>query len=334
MARGLSEHGGIVSVDQIETQMSHASYFVRAIKSLVRACFVRRYDVVIYYGQAVSTLLMLRILCIRGPRLVPYVVEWPPSFSRTSWLLRLNDRYFCALLFRICCESIVISRFLEDKARNLASGRHRVLRVPILCDPKAIVNLAPQKRQYARPVISYCANLNNYSSDVRLVIEAVSQVGTSVDLVLIGQVSEAEKSSLDEFAKRVKLTGSLSFKRDLSQSDLFAEYRAASVLIAPLGDDDCSRARFPSKIADYLLSGTPIVIGPFGEPSFMLENRRSAYIATSHSADGYAEALRVALHDPSATQVGYAGRCVAIGSLNYSYHGNRIMQFLSAKGDF
>ena len=65
----------------------------------------------------------------------------------------------------------------------------------------------------------------------------------------------------------------------LDRPALLAAYRAAAALLIPLHDDLRSRARFPSKLGEYLAAGRPVVTSRVGEIERFLEDGVTAYIA-------------------------------------------------------
>jgi glycosyltransferase involved in cell wall biosynthesis len=141
-------------------------------------------------------------------------------------------------------------------------------------------------------------------------------------------VSRTDKEYLIKVAEKANYAESCIFMRDLSSDELMAQYRAASLLIAPLSNDDGSLARFPSKLADYLLSGRPVVTSRYGEAGYLLRHLKTAYLAESHSVEGYSQAITTALADPSSVSVGERGRDLALEQLSYEHHGKVISDFL------
>ena len=333
LSKGLSQEGCHVTVSRIAPQLRKISYLRRAFSSLIRIRKASSYDIVIYYGHAVTSLLLLGVVCAFRRSLIPYVVEWPIAIANRNLLLKINDILFCSLVFRVSQNAIVISRFLEKIAKKNNHSQYSVLRVPVLCDISTENTFVKHADPDGPRIITYCANLSSYFDDARLVIESVSRVGIRCELRLIGQVANGDKRVLERLASKVGLKDVV-FMSNLSRSQLFNSYLESDVLIAPLANDKASIARFPSKLADYLVSGRPVVVSAFGEPSFILENLKSAYIAKSHSPNGYAEALSTALLDPKSIDVGKAGRLVAIETLGYLRHCKIIRDFFQRSRRF
>ena len=61
----------------------------------------------------------------------------------------------------------------------------------------------------------------------------------------------------------------------ISDPELKHLQRNARCLLAPLENDDQSRARMPTKIAEYLMTGVPVVTSAIGEISSYLFDRKN-----------------------------------------------------------
>ena len=150
----------------------------------------------------------------------------------------------------------------------------------------------------------------------------------SLDLHLIGK-ADTRRGELLALAERCGSASRLVLD-DLFISDasLRSRYRGASVLLAPLRDDDRSRARFPSKVADYLLAGRPVVSSAVGEVGAYLRDGESAFLCTPGSASSLAEAVVRAVSHPEREAIAARGRDVALENFSLTVQGPRIVSWL------
>jgi glycosyltransferase involved in cell wall biosynthesis len=110
--------------------------------------------------------------------------------------------------------------------------------------------------------------------------------------------------------------------------ELYAQSRA---LLIPLFDDDRSRARFPSKIGEYLAAARPVVTTHVGEIDRYLTNGVNAYASVPGDAAAYAESIVEILDDPAAAaDVGRAGRRLAEERFHFSLHGASLYGFMES----
>lgn len=328
VARGLEEAGCAVTLSCDDPQRRR-SLVSRAVRSLRRVAVLPPCDVVLYYGQSAPTLLALALRCWSRP-MVPYLVEWPAAVPGRSRLSDLNAQIYCRLVFRMAQGAVVISQFLEDLALRRRPGLS-VLRVPVLCDPDDAAATTPSSNS-AVPQVTYCADLNGYIADALLVVESVAAVRRDIDLVLIGRADASTLSRLEERAERAGMSRLPRVLSGLPRDALNAQYARSSALMLPLDDSDRSRARYPSKLADYLMSGCPVVAAVVGEPGALLSDGETAYLVVGSTPSAYAAGIERALDDPSAKQVGINGQTLAKANLDYEQHGQRLAQFLEAVG--
>lgn len=296
-----------------------------ALRPRLDAWTANRRAVVVYYGRYPSVLFRLHRACARRSiPLVASVVEWRLAFDGQTLGQRLGDQVFHRALSRLD-GSMVISRWIEAEMRDTFHVTHPILRVPILADVDEWRDVVPHVAP--RPYAVMCADFDAYPEDARLVIEALAKV-PSLDLHLVGKAEErgAELLALaDRCGSRARVVLE---DRFISDASLRSRYRGASVLLAPLRDDDRSRARFPSKVADYLLAGRPVVSSPVGEIGAYLRDGESAFLCAPGSVQAFADAVARAVAHPEREAIAARGRAVALESFSLEVQGPRIVAWL------
>ena len=138
---------------------------------------------------------------------------------------------------------------------------------------------------------------------------AVAAEWDDVELVLAGESGEQE-ADLHALVDELDLGGRVRFRGALGQSELFAEYRRASVLCAPsrvLSDGD--RDGIPNVLVEAMACGLPVVAtGISGIPE-LVEDGVNGLLVAPDDADALAAAiLRVAGDRALAARLGAAGR--------------------------
>jgi glycosyltransferase involved in cell wall biosynthesis len=108
-------------------------------------------------------------------------------------------------------------------------------------------------------------------------------------------------------------------------------YGDASALLIPLFDDLRSRARFPTKIGEYLAASRPVVTTAVGEVERFFRDGETAFIAPPGDPGAYAAAVIAALDDPAAAAaVGRAGRRLAEKHFEFSRQAPALRAFLDS----
>jgi glycosyltransferase involved in cell wall biosynthesis len=229
--------------------------------------------------------------------------------------------------------AIAISRFLVEwiQAEGLRLGRRIVTcHTPILCD------MAEQSDSQVLPdsrtVTISCAS--EYFQTIAFALEAMKHVWRArpdFRVVVTGaHHPELYSKTLKDDTTGESLQEKVLFSGYLSRAALLRQYSASAALLIPLFDDEISRARFPTKVAEYLASGRPVVTTSVGEVSHYLTDRVTAYLGPPGCPKAYgAKILEVLSHPAEALLVGEAGRCVAMQHFHYANHSRALRAFFS-----
>jgi glycosyltransferase involved in cell wall biosynthesis len=221
--------------------------------------------------------------------------------------------------------AVSISAFLSSWARREAEalrGPFQLLEVPIIVD---MDEARPDSYPEDPPTVVF-AGAPQYDDTLRFVFDAMREVWLGFPecrLVVTGSnpadpaaqwlMRAASEGALDE---RVLVAGYL------SRADLLVQYSRAHALLIPLFDDVRSRARFPTKIGEYLASGRPIVTTSVGEMPRFFEDHASAFMCRPGDVRAYGAKVCEALADADrAARVGAAGREVARRFFHYELYG-------------
>jgi glycosyltransferase involved in cell wall biosynthesis len=147
--------------------------------------------------------------------------------------------------------------------------------------------------------------------------------------MLVGVSSSEDVQWTEDVIRRQGLSDSVSLLGFMDEDMLAKEYSTALALLAPLEDDEQSRSRFPTKIAEYLSSGRPVVTTPVGDlPLYLVDGQDVAY-ATSCAPREYAAAVLKLISDNQLLhQMGSSGRQVALSQFDFRPHGPQLMAFL------
>ena len=287
-------------------------------------------DAVLYYGRSSSELLQcLAVARAAGVAFGVIVVEWRLAYRDQTPAQVANDHAFVRAL-RLVDGAAVISRFLVDRVRPLLPEGAPVLRLPILAEPGAWQAATPAVRP--TPYAVLCTDFDSYPDDAVSVVRAATRLAPhSLELLFIGKASTATRRRLMDEARALPPGVSLTLMNDfVPEQELRAYYAGAAALVAPLPDDDRSRARFPSKLAEYLLSGRPVVSSMVGEVAEFLSDGESAFLGAAGDAADFARALQRALDHPEAAVIGEQGRAVALERFDHERLGPEIVAFVEA----
>jgi glycosyltransferase involved in cell wall biosynthesis len=306
--------------------------YLRALQAMRRLRLASRLDCVLLADGGwekwnVSTHLLLKWLSFLEIPVVREINELP---GRHGWLSdSLSDRLSHV---RGVDGIVAISGWLADWAEEESRRLHtdvRVITVPIVVDTEeqsaTVVTAEP-------PVFVYSVSAG-YVRDLAFVLRAMQRVWerhpqakllvTGMDPRQVAGVAKDERLDAEFGDGRIVACGYLD--RPL----LLSAYRAASALLIPLSDDLKSRARFPSKVGEYLASGRPVITCNVGEIDRFLHDRETAYVSSPGNVMAFARSMLAVLDDPSgAAAVGEAGRQLAGETFAYGPHAARLKMFM------
>jgi glycosyltransferase involved in cell wall biosynthesis len=291
----------------------------------VRAEVVPGRTVAMYYGRYSSVLLHVMAICRTfGVPLINFLVEWRLAFADQTLAQRGDDAIFHRALGWLD-GSLVISKHLETLLRARVPAGHRILRIPVLADPWAAGS--PPRGPHPRPYALLCADLDSYSEDARFAVDAVAGI-PGLDLVLVGKADTTHQALMEHARLRSCEPRLVICREFLSEDELRSLYAGAVALLAPLHDDDRARARFPSKLADYLSAGVPVVSNRVGEAAEWLEDGESAFLPPPDDVDAFRRAILQAWTHPERERVAARGQALATQVFHYQVQGEKVRSFL------
>ena len=229
---------------------------------------------------------------------------------------------------------VSISRFLTDWAREEAA-RHRV-RLPIAEVP-VLVDLSEQPHVRDLPMgdpLVVFAGSPWYSETVDFILRAMEYVWPRFPaccLVITG--ARPGDTRAESLAGQLRRNGAVAEGRVrvagyLTRDELLDLYQEARVLLVPLFDDVRSEARFPTKVAEYLASGRPVVSTCVGEMARLLTDGENVLMCPAGDAEQYGDRICALLADRElSTKVGAAGREYARAYFAYEGYGQLLIDF-------
>jgi glycosyltransferase involved in cell wall biosynthesis len=263
---------------------------------------------------------------------VPVIAELNELPGTATWLPQALSRRLSHLSG--VAGVIAISAGLADWATAEAAriGRRiQVVEVPIVVDvhEQEVVSHSQDSL-----IFVYSAS-NEYFRVVTFLLQAMQRVWIdhpSCNLTITGvKLETVARLAAQEGLDEAVADGRIVIAGYLDRRELLLLYRRASALLIPLVDDLGSRARFPSKIGEYLASARPVVTTAVGESQRFFLDAETAYVSPPGDLDAYAARMAEVLDDPShATAVGAAGRHIAEEYLHYALQGPRLASLVEA----
>lgn len=219
---------------------------------------------------------------------------------------------------------IAISGYLEawvDSEAERLKRDVKVLRLPILVDADEMGAASETTREGPFIVFACPAGRSRLFSLVAEAMQQVWEAGLKCDLVIVGPSRSHEENKWLTGIEGSSSYGSITWLGRVPRSDLLRLYREARALLLPLELELNSEARFPTKLGEYLASGTPVVATSLGELPSFLRDGETAYLVPPGSASIFGRRIADLLRDPDAArEVGRKGRELALSEFDYRQH--------------
>ena len=257
--------------------------------------------------------------------------EQPFVYEQDSSARRLEERLYTPVAYRLYDGIFVISEHLERYFASRVRRGARTLLVPILVDVERFAVGVPRSPDRPR-YIAYTGELSA-SKGVHDLVSAFAALATDFpDVTLRLSGSPNPTSYRDRLLALIRQLGigpRVEFLGTVPYQDFPRLLREAAALVVPHPRGTFSEAAFPTKLGEYLASGTPAVATRVGEIERYVHDRRDIYLTPPDDPDALAASLsHVLRHPEEAAQVGLRGRETARACFDYRVHGARLLDFI------
>lgn len=303
---------------------------LRAGRILVRDR--KEIDAVLLVTNHCLSILYFALLCKALGLLYLQEKSEMPFFSRVPRNIfeRVYQYLYKQHIYKLFDGILVISHSLYEYFQTRMRKTAKLLLVPIIVDPEEFLNQEKNSQQLS---IALCGALTESKDGVLTLIRAFKRISdkfNNLTLYLIGgTVGHKDEVQSRQLVRELCLESRVVFTGYVSKERLRSLMCNASVLAlakpSNLQADHC----FPSKLAEYLATGNPVVVTNTGEIPLYLQDGVNAFITEPDSDAAFARKLDFALSNPElAQEVGQRGRELALDTFNYRIHSRRIMKFI------
>ncbi len=288
--------------------------------------------VLLFTGHTVAVPLLNRIASFsRRAAMLFDACELPYVYEQDSLSRRMEEQLYTPYFYRVYDGFMVISECLERYFAARSRVDARMIRIPILVDVDRFA-LAPAGPRLERPYIAYTGALGD-SKGILDLVRAFSRVASrfpAVDLALSGSPPEGPyQDRVMRMAADLGIGGRVRMLGIVPNESFPTLLRNATALVMPHPKGVFSDAAFPTKLGEYLASGTPTVATDVGEVGRFVRDDVDVFLVPPDDPEALAARLASVLAGPShARAVGDAGQRTARREFDYRYHGRRLADFL------
>jgi len=314
---GLNLHGINAEICEIysvlfgKSLIHYFGHFICIFKTISILLSLKKDDVVIVYSENPYSFLF-KFLHKRA-RLFAELHEYPAYLIHKSISLkavRLSKSFEKNLIY---FEGLIACSYeLKRYYQNYTNRKCKYLVMPLLIDFKKFTCNSFEKEDY----IGYCGDFGNNKDGVPALIEAFSIISNkhnNYKLILAGGTNDTSAINfISSLIHRFKLEDRVVLTGVLNHNQMPEFLGKASVLALARPDNLQAKGGFPSKVAEYLASGRPVVLTKVGELDKYLTDNVNVFFSDSDKSEDFADCLdRVLSNYPTAIKVGESGREIA-----------------------
>ena len=281
-------------------------------------------DVIVGYGLSWMPLLFIRMgLCFSGVKLVLELNE-KPGTCYTNWLFdlyvlrKINYIMTVYVAFPLSDGFIVISRALEKYIQKFKSKNAKVVRIPVLVNVEdnvfvRVANIEPQK-----PFMLHAGALSDRKDGIINVFKAFARVckerNYSFHFYLTSKIAPRNVlSEINNIIELDSLENNVHFLGDIPAEDLFEFQKECSLIVINKPVNEQNIYNFPTKVAESLFLGIPIIASQVGELPFYLTDNVNSLLLKDDTSDSIVNKINLVLDSPQLIEkIVKAGRKTAV----------------------
>ena len=296
-----------------------------------------RVEAVLLYSDSLLEAALMHFAARRvGAVHVVDLCELPLHAQPEIGLRRMRMHFHNRTFFRWFDGVIAISEYLRRHALAHGPAGLAVTCAPVMVDTD---EFRPRNSSAdAAPAVMYCGMLNQAKDGVLSLMRAFARLAPDMGDVQLSLVGDAlEDSRIPEYraaAERLGIADKVRFAGNVEHGEIPALLSQATVLVLARPRTPQADAGMPTKVAEYLASGAPVVVTRTGEIASLLEDGVNAYLIPPSDESALDEALRYVLsHPEEARAVGRRGREFAVENLDHRVVGGHVAGFIAGLCD-
>ncbi len=180
--------------------------------------------------------------------------------------------------------------------------------------------------------IGYCGTMSNKKDGVIILIKSfikIMNIFPDMSLYLAGhEVPKDDYLMQKEYILKNNAHNRIRYVGALTKEEMPDFLSNADVLALARPQSKQAEGGFPTKLGEYLATGKPVCVTKVGEIDNYLIDNESAFMAEPDSVDSFADALKRALTDENASEIGRNGRNVAFENFNKDIQTKKLYDFL------
>jgi len=266
-----------------------------------------------------------------GAVLISEKSEYPFVYSKETVGKRLMRKFYERVVLKKVDGVIVISSFLKRYVERYVDDESRVLLIPIMVDSQLFLASKDGQEKKIKKII-YCGGWGHESEVCNLlrVFGEVSKKNSGWLLEIIGPLNYEQKNEdIKAIVDRYQIKEKIVFRGFIEHSKMPAALADGDVMVLIRKSGTFSEAGLPTKLAEYLSTGKPVVVNVNGDIDKYLIDNYHAYLVFSDSIEEFTARLEYVIANyEEAYKVGQNGRMVAVQMFDSNIQVKKIIAYV------
>jgi glycosyltransferase involved in cell wall biosynthesis len=288
----------------------------------------RKSDVLLIVDNRWYMIVCCKVFCILDRcKFVLEISEFPFVFATKGGLYKVYRKLYVKYIFKLFNGLIVISDSLFEYFEEKISRKAKQIIVPIITNTNNFKYTTNNSGE-----IVYTGALNQFKDGILDLLQGYTifnKKNPGKKLVLMGDLNVSpNKDEVVAFIDQNKMQNDIEITGYVDRPVMIERMRNAAVLALAKPMNKQSEHCFPTKIAEYLSTGKPVLTTITGSIPQYLTDREDSFLTDPNDPDHLAETLSDIFSDyQKAAIVGQKGRELALNEFDYSKQVDRIVVF-------
>lgn len=224
--------------------------------------------------------------------------EYPEAIrmlkKNISFWYKLRLKYY----HRYFRKRVTMTKALEDYYNNEVSSKPTFILNSVLDETRFD---GIKRTPVVKPYLCYMGNMQLKKDNVDNIIKAfsfIADVFPQYDLYLYGTPNAKDRVSVEDCIKQNKMTDRVFIKGRVDYAEVPQILANATVLVTSQPNTKRAEGGFPTKMAEYMMSRTPMMVTDVGEIHLYVQDGRTTFMVAPEDPIAYAEKLRYILSHP------------------------------------
>jgi len=181
-----------------------------------------------------------------------------------------------------------LGHYFKRKARKM-------MRIPILCDAGEInPGRKPPRLSGESFKICFAGYIKYEKEGFDLLFEALSAAGRyyPVELYMYGILADDDRAKLERTEEKYSLSGRIFYMGNIEPEKLQDEFRKYHLLILPRPLNKRTMYGFSTKLSEYLISGSPVLLTDVSDNALFIRDNYNGYLIPPGDVTAMAEKLK------------------------------------------